>query len=628
MSPHLRRIAPAGLMMLIALNLGLAPTSIAAPAPLSISITSVDITPQIDPLDSQTHDFVVISGTASNVGAATVDDTLTLETGPAIGTRSELADVIQTHDAKRLRAAAIDPIAINGLANQESKPWSFRIRADELWGTHDSGVFPIGVSASNGLVKEVVAQAWFGNRADVTPTHITTAVVLSSTKHMSDEQDAKAIALAEANRIAGLTAGELDDQSFIVDNYVLDLLATVNSPEAKATATRMETLKTAASIYGNSDLPRLIAGKQRAAITRALELTPNTGNVLYLPNSEKPILPSFGARLDSVLIPVISNVAVAGDQYATVEALGKSDSQRVLIADQGLNNCLTLKDPFATQWCISSQLGMITAESPNASRHVLMVTPTSWSPDSTMRTAVARALNTSLGHKTESLSTLLRSTPATNLSTDNRTPEKFDSSLRKVEREVLRTQISIENVFGNTDISESLTSISVLMYSQNWKSAATAKHFGRVHAQQAHELLNQLRLEGSKHVTIPGTKANLPITVFNSSAYVAHVQVMVAGTGANRLSASPSDLVAVEPGSRVSVQIPITLNSAGDVQAVVYLADSNGATFGDSLSIQIASTAYQQFARSLVWVALTALVLLVGSNVWRRTRNTSTNVSA
>ena len=615
-------------MILIALSLGLAPASIADQAPLSVSIASVEISPQIDPLDGKTHDFVVISGTASNVSATTVDDTLTLETGPAIGTRSELADVIQTHDAKRLRAAPITPIVIRDLATQESKPWSFKIRADELWGTFDSGVFPLGVSASNGLVKDIVAQTWFGNRPDVAPTHITTAVVLSSTKHLSDEQNAETIVLAEANRIADLTAGELDEQSFIVDNYVLDLLANVDSPRAKSTATRIESLKTAASIYGNSDLPRLIAGKQRAAITRALELTPNTGNVLYLPNSEKPPLPSFGARLDSVIIPVITNVAVAGDQYATVEAIGKTDSQRVLISDQGLNGCLALQDSFATQWCISSQLGMITAESPNASRHVLMVTPTSWSPDSTMRKAVARALNTSLGHKTESFSTLLRNSPATTISTDNRTPKKFDSSLRKVEREVLRTQTSIENVFGNTDISESLTSISVLMYSQNWKSAATAKHFGRVHAQQAHELLNQIRLEGSKHVTIPGTKANLPITVFNSSAYVAHVQVMVVGTGANRLTASPSDLVAVEPGSRVSVQIPITLNSAGDVQAVVYLADSTGATFGDSLSIQIASTAYQQFARSLVWVALTALVLLVGNNVWRRTRNTSTNVSA
>ena len=140
--------------------------------------------------------------------------------------------------------------------------------------------------------------------------------------------------------------------------------------------------------------------------------------------------------------------------------------------------------------------------------------------------------------------------------------------------------------------------------------------------QQAHELLGQLRLEGSKHITIPGTEADLPITVFNSSAFTAHVQVLLNGTGANRITTHASDLITVEPGRRVTVQIPITLNSAGDVQAVAYLADSTGATFGDSLSIQIASTAYQQFARSLVWVALIALILLVGNNVWRRTRST------
>jgi hypothetical protein len=224
-----------------------------------------------------------------------------------------------------------------------------------------------------------------------------------------------------------------------------------------------------------------------------------------------------------------------------------------------------------------------------------------------------------------SLDSLLRSEPVTTIAAPSGYEKPFDASVRKVEREVLRAQTSVENVFGDTEVSTSLASTSALVYSQDWKSAATAKHFGRIHVQQAHELLSQLRLEGSKHITIPGTKADLPITVFNSSAFTAHVQVLIDGAGSNRIISQPSELIAVEPGRRVTVQIPITLNSAGDVQAIVYLADSTGAKFGDVLSIQIASTAYQQFARSLVWVALTALILLVGNNVWRRTRSTHTD---
>jgi hypothetical protein len=239
-----------------------------------------------------------------------------------------------------------------------------------------------------------------------------------------------------------------------------------------------------------------------------------------------------------------------------------------------------------------------------------------------MLLAVAQGLRPSQASKNESLDSLLRSNTVTTIADQNIQMNAFDDSMRKVERDVLRTQTSIENVFGETQTSKSLASTSVLMYSQNWKSAAGAKRFGRMHIQEAHEVLNQLHLEGSSHITIPGTKADLPITVFNSSPYAAHVQVIVNGAGANRITAKSSELISVEPGSRVTVQIPIALTSAGDVQAVAYLADSTGDTFGDSLTIQIASTAYQQFARSLVWVALIALILLVANNVWRRTRST------
>lgn len=628
MSLGLRRWFAIGLMALVIVPLGSTTKVSADPAAINLRVTSVEIASQIDTADNQFHDFVVLSGVISNDSAVSVDETLTLLTGPAIGTRSELADLIQKHDAKTLSPATLDPITIHDIAANTSKSWSLAVRADALWGNYASGVFPIGVSASNGVSRDIVAQPWFGNRLTLSATKLTTAVVLSSVKHFSLGQSDKNVLLSEATRISDLTSGQLRDQSFIVDNFVMDILASVGSPSATETAARINMLKTTSSVYGNSDLLRLNAGRQHSAIKRALELTPNTGKVLYLPNDEKLQISSFGARLDSVVVPVITNVSVTGDKLGTVDASGQTSSQKVLISDQGLNSCLNLQDPFSTQWCIASQLGMITAESPNLSRNILMLTPTNWSPNAPMRNAVARALKPSRFLKTESLSELLVTPPVTTVPININKPRKFESSLRKVEREVIRTQTSIENVFGTTDVSKSLLSVSVLLYSQDWQSAADAKHFGRSHTQQAHELLNQLRLEGSKHVTIPGTKASLPITIFNSSAYVAHVQVIVAGTGANRLTTTPSELVAVEPGNRVSVQIPITLNSAGDVQAVAYLADATGATFGDSLSIQIASTAYQQFARSLVWVALLALVLLVGNNVWRRTRNDSSKASA
>lgn len=628
MSPLPRTLFAAGLAVSICAVLGLGSNANAAEKSVTIAVTAVDIVQQVDPSDGLSHDFLSIKGSITNSGTDNLTETVRLITGRPIATRSGLADLITSHSAAGLTSAPTEPMPVFELGSGSTRSWSFIERADSLWGTSASGVFPIGAASSDDIASDVVAIPWFGNTQQLSPTRITAAVVLSSTKHISDEQNAQEIISSEVERLSVLTSGALNDQSFIVDSYVLDLLAKSDSDQAQKTATQVSLLQSAASVYGNSNLARLNAGNQQAAIKRALALTPNTGTVLYLPNSANPSLDSFGARLDSIIIPVVTNTVVTGDKNATVDARATTSTQHALVADQGVGECLTLKTAFAAQWCLSSQLGMITAESPNVSRNVLLVAPTSWSPNLETVSAVSHALQSTQGYKNESLTSLLRSNAVTTVKNNAPTTKSFDSAVRRVERDVLRAQKSLENVFGETDVSASLAGTAALMYSHNWKTASAAKHFGRSHVQQAHEILNQLALEGSKHITIPGTKADLPITVFNSSPFTAHVQVIVNGTGANRLTAEPSQLVAVEPGSRVTVQIPITLNSAGDVQAVAYLADSTGNTFGDSLSIQIASTAYQQFARSLVWVALTALILLVGNNVWRRTRSTNNDGNA
>ena len=622
MSPQSRRLLAVGLVAFICSTLGLGTSSIAAQSSVNLAVTEIAVVQQVDPSDGQTHDFVNLKGSVTHSGTDGFSEKIQLVTGRPITTRSELSDLIKRHNTSGLFVAPVDSVAVSQLANGQNQNWSFSVRADTLWGTSSSGVFPLGVSNENSSAVDIVAVPWFGNTEQLSATRVTTAVVVTSNKHVSDEADAASIVSSEVSRLSALTSGLLEDQSFIVDNYALDILSLSDTQQAQDTATRIRQRQSVPSIYGNTNLARLNAGNQQAAIKRALALTPNSGTVLYLPRSATPSLESFGARLDSVVVPVVTNTLVAGDKNATVDARASVATQRVLVADQSLSDCLTFAVPFDAQWCVSAQLGMITAESPNVSRNVLLVTPPTWSPSPEMLVAINNALRSRQGYTNESLLSLMRSDPVTSIAITSTPAKPFDSSIRKVEREVLRAQASVENVFGDTEMSTSLASSAAVVYSHNWKSAASAKHFGRTHVQQAHEFLGQLRLEGSKHITIPGTEADLPITVFNSSAFTAHVQVLLNGTGANRITTHASDLITVEPGRRVTVQIPITLNSAGDVQAVAYLADSTGATFGDSLSIQIASTAYQQFARSLVWVALIALILLVGNNVWRRTRST------
>jgi hypothetical protein len=618
MSPRPRTFFASVAAALILIAPALATNAQASESGLTLRIASLSFAKVINPSDGQPHSEVLVRVAVANTGSQPVTDEVSLTIGRSLFTRSQLAKVIESRTANGLATTATHA-AVTNLAPGASTTLELRLGTDELWGQSAQGVFPIGVKAGKSTASDVIATGWFGNSTSLAPTKVTFAVPITSELYPDADEDSQALVLSESQRLQTIASVGFTSASFVVDPYVVALLNSSQDSKVRQTATTIQQLNSTPSIYAQTNLTRLNAGNQVRAIKRAIELTTTSGPFLYLPKSEKADLSPFGSPIDSQIIPVINNTFVAGDKLETLDASASTPTGRALVFDQAISDCLVMKSAFDASWCLSSQLSMVTAESPNVSRSILLVAPTKWNPTSSMLQTINEALSDNNAFSLQPLSRLLTSPTITTVSASS-TAKAFDSSLRKVERDVLKAQTSAHNVFGQDAKISDLSSVAAALYSQNWKSNSAAKHFGRTYLQSTHELLNDIHLEGSKHITIPGTKADLPITVFNNTKFTAKVIVNVDGAGSSRLTAQPSELVTVEPGSRVTVQIPIQLNSSSSVLARVQLSDSTGKTFGDTLAIEIASTAYQQFARSLVWLALVALVLLVGNNVWRRTR--------
>ena len=618
MSSRLRALLVPAVAAIIVLATSSSYFADAAKPAVKLRISGISIAPVLDPVDGQSRHEVVVQATVTNNGDQPVSDEVELITGRALFTRSQLDDVIQTRSATGLSGTTAQT-TVKDLAPGATTTVELRLGTRELWGQSQQGVFPVGVQSRQSAASDVIATGWFGEAKSLAPTQVTFAVPLTSNVHEDANVDAQEIITAESQRLNNLVNTKSTETSFILDPYAVTLLNSSTDVFVRKVAARLGEVDSTPSIYAQANLARLNVGNQVRAISRALQLTPHTSSVLYLPKSEKTDIAPYGDDFDSQIIPVINNNFVAGDKLETIDASASRSNGRALVFDQSISECLVMKSAFDTSWCLTSQLAMVTAESPNVSRAILIVAPTQWNPTAAKLNAINSALITNEAFSMQSLSKLLASEAVTVVGDSSRLVP-FDASLRKVERDVLKAQTSTRNVFGDIPTVLNLSSVATQLYSQNWKSSAAAKHFGRTYAQNAHELLNGIRLEGSRRITIPGTQADLPVTVFNSTDLAAKVIVNVNGSGSSRISAQLSDLVTVEPGSRVTVQIPIQLNSSSSVLAKVQLTDSNGKSFGNSLTIEIASTAYQQFARSLVWLALIALVLLVGNNVWRRTR--------
>ncbi len=624
MTSLLRLLTRSALAVVILLPfLTMAPARASSPS-IALTITGATISSAKDPVTGQSQDTVTLAGTLKNTGGSSLTEQLQLVTGHPFATRSQLADVIDTHSSTSVSPVASATTSIANLTAQASAQWSISIPTTKLWSNTSGGVFPIGVTATTSRVSEVIALAWFAKSSSLSPTTVVLAVPITTSTHDVREDVRATTSSIEAERIRQILAANLTGASYVVDGYTTSLLTSSTDEATREMGQELESLGAIPSAFGNVNLARLVAGNQTTSIKRALSKDPTAAHTLYFLDTKTGAIGSFGTDFDKQVVTVVDNTFLSRDKNVTTDARSTSSTGQVLINDSGASSCLSLVDGFSAGWCLNAQLSMMTAESPNASRTVLVSTPKNWDPSLTFAQLVNEQVQGNRAYTLSSLSSLLSAHAVSTVSNQGTRAQPFNMQTRKIERDIVKSESLVRNVFGSSANTSALTAASTVLYSQDWTSESSAQHFGRSFVEQEVSQLNELALEGSKHITIPGTTAQLPVTVFNPTDFTATVNVVVTSSVPGHLTAGKVDTITIEPKRRITVQIPIALHISGDVQAQVSLADSTGNIFGDKLIVEIASTAYQQFARSLVWIALIALVLLVAHNVWRRTRGSQT----
>jgi hypothetical protein len=97
------------------------------------------------------------------------------------------------------------------------------------------------------------------------------------------------------------------------------------------------------------------------------------------------------------------------------------------------------------------------------------------------------------------------------------------------------------------------------------------------------------------------------------------VKVALRPDSTDRLSPFTSERLTIEPHTRATVPVTVHIIGIGTVGASVGVATSDGQPFGVPAHLSITTTAYQKFARNIVWLAFGLLVLLAANN-WRTRR--------
>lgn len=592
-----------------------------------LAITGISVTSISDTSLSPIRHQVTISGVFTNTSAQTVTPSIQLLTGQAINTRSKLISALSSNTYSQITAHEGVATVLTNVGAQKSENWQLTFNGDDYFSAEDS-VAVFGAQLAGTAEQVVLPHSWYF-KDSVKPTQLLVNVpITTSSFHPVGQEIDLAIGTNEIDRINNLLDSLPEKSQVAVDPYLRDWLQDFSQTELSSKATqlseRLNRFSTYSSVYAQTNIFRTVSN-ELSGITRSALTTEDSAISIYSPTSELVSKSVFNAVADiEDTLMIIPNDVFGGAQQSTT-AHGISNGTDFLIADSGLAECFMLNDELLARACLTSMLTVIAAESPNKSRTIAVQVPLMALNVSSLR-ALADPGSFSNTFSVVDINTVLAS-PAVNHSIPqgSATRSDYSTALRKGLANLARLNKSVTAVFEDESLSRQLNATRFMAVSTMRDQDDEDLAILNAAITYASDQLHTLSLQGSSRITIPGTKSELPITIVNGSDHTATVGVQLSSSLPGRISARNIDVVTIEPGKRVTVSVPITISGAGLIPVQASLTSRNNDTFGKPLSIQIASSAYQDIARNLVWTALAMLVLLLANAIRKRRRVRTTD---
>ena len=640
---HLARTRLASFLLLLAIGasyLGIPiATSRAAEGEL-VSITGLNISAVDGLAGADNRHIVQMQGTFTNTTAEKISRLeLNLVSTPAIKTRTKLADLISDPTISSNLISSDFSAVLSNIAPGSQKNWQITFIGEEILGMNASGVYALGVKPdlAGNYEATVVTTPWFFN-ADIKPTNVAFVIPLTTlNNHLANgEINDQARDLAEAQRLTNLILNNSDSKiSWLEDSalsgWVSQLTASADSDISIKLGSAIDELRPAGFMpFGSADLAALSVADRQRDLSDAIDLTRvivGEQPVFYAPTQGAADSKTVSLLSGQGIRTIVSNEFLRGNARVTTPAVATSDSNPVLVHDLATSSCLIGSDEsavafFKTVTCIKSEIGMITAESPQKSRSIIVLAPNTWKVSSDQLSKLIAGLGEHNWMQLSQLDLIAAAKPTqdfVSLVGDNQN-QLARQTIRQADKLSTQTE-TFSSVFVDEELVAGFNASRILGFSELWGSNSNATNYLSENLALMNTYLNAISIQGSSRVTTPAEKSEIPITIVNDSERDVSVSIDLTSTATSRFSAVPTELIQVGSGQRITVPVAITLIGAGVVDVQAALVAPNGERFGEVKKMQISSAAYSQFARTLVWGAFGLLVLLALSNFIKRRKD-------
>ena len=605
-----------------------------------VSITGLNISAVDGLAGANNRHIVQMQGTFRNTTEETISRLeLNLVSTPAIKTRTKLADLISDPTISSNLLSSDFSAVLSNIAPGFQKNWQITFIGEEVLGMNASGVYALGVKPdlAGNYEATVVTTPWFFN-ADIKPTNVAFVIPLTTlNNHLANgEIKDPARDLAEAQRLTNLILNNSDSkiswlQDSALSGWVSQLTESADSDVSIKLGSVIDELKPAGFLpFGSADLAALSVADQQRDLSDAIELTRiivGEQPVFYAPTQGAADSKTVSLLSSQGIRTIVSNEFLRGNARVTTPAVATSDSNPVLVHDLATSSCLIGSDEsaaafFKTVTCIKSEIGMITAESPQKSRSIIVLAPNTWKVSSDQLSKLIAGLSEHNWMQLAQLDLVAATKPTQNfvsLVGDNQN-QLARQTIRQADKLSTQTE-TFSSVFVDEELVAGFNASRILGFSELWGSNGNATNYLSDNLALIDTYLNAISIQGSSRVTTPAEKSEIPITIVNDSERDVSVSIDLTSTTTSRFSAVPTELIQVGSGQRITVPVAITLIGAGVVDVQAVLVAPNGERFGEVKKMQISSAAYSQFARTLVWGAFGLLVLLALSNFIKRRKD-------
>jgi hypothetical protein len=595
------------------------------------------------------NNVVILKGTFTNTSSQSIPKLeLVLVSTPAIGSRGELAGLIADPTSASNLIPSDKSAILRNISPGVTKNWQLTFRGEEVLGVDASGVYGFGVQPDLPIASEatVITTPWFFN-SDIKPTNVAIVIPLTTLiTHLANaEVTDRKKDLAEAKRLNNLVINQdpskitwLQDPALQPWVDQLEVDSASDAPANLRTALSGLAPTTAVLPFGHANLGALVRANQQDDLADAINQTRQFSGdrqIIYAPAKGIADRQTVSLLNQQGIRSIVSNEFLRGNQRETTAAVVTSASNPVLVHDLAASNCLTSADKddasfFAAITCVKSEIGMMTAESPQNSRNVLVLTPATWKISNERLSALVSVLSNHSWMQLTTLDLIAAAAPTENfVASQSADPRDFSRALLRQAQNLKVNTESVSALYNDQGLASGFTASRVFGYSDLWPSNARATEYLTKNISLLNEYLSAVSIQASESITTPEESSEIPVTIVNESDKSVSVSVALTSDAASRFTAEPSGVIVVDSGQRITVPIAITLVGAGVVDVQAQLIAPNGERFGEVENIQISSAAYSQFARTLVWGAFGLLVLLSLSNyVKRRKDRRSSDTSA